>query len=211
LLSLPQHRWLLSYMEVADIGDAELNSPVMVAPCSPNLKLIFNILSVIPGMNNSEWKLWVSSTPNTMPNNPFLTYTFSACLSLSASYLYPCYYSSTEGSNLGCQSTHLLATTHPIISGPVSPNHPLQLLSILFPLLLSPGHYSQLFPLTSPFMYRMGLYPDGSYKTFFSSINILPPKVLFEIHHTCSCNITVTSPVCVKCLLQPQTYVGATT
>lgn len=87
------------FMEVANTGDAKLNPPVMVPPCLSNLKLIFNILSAIPGMNDGKWRLRVSSTPMAI-----LTYMIPACLFLPAGRLYPCYHSSTAGSNLDTSS-----------------------------------------------------------------------------------------------------------
>lgn len=73
------------YMAVAVVGNVEWNPPVMT-PCSPTLKLIFNFPSSIPGMNNGEWELWVSST---LPNAREPAYTFSASLSLAPSLSLP--------------------------------------------------------------------------------------------------------------------------
>ncbi|XP_060232753.1 something about silencing protein 10-like [Meriones unguiculatus] len=47
------------YMEVADIGNAELNPLVMVAPSLPTLTLILSFLLVTPGRINGECELWV--------------------------------------------------------------------------------------------------------------------------------------------------------
>lgn len=49
-------------MEVADTGTVELNPPVMVAQCSPTLKLIFSFQSAIHGMNVGEPESWVNIT-----------------------------------------------------------------------------------------------------------------------------------------------------
>lgn len=57
-------------MEVADIGAAEWNPLVMVAQCSPTLKLISSFPSVIHGMNVGELESWVNFTPMAMPNTP---------------------------------------------------------------------------------------------------------------------------------------------
>lgn len=56
------------YMEVTDIGGAELNPPVLVAPCSSNLISIFNFQSATPGMSDGEQESWVIATLKTTPN-----------------------------------------------------------------------------------------------------------------------------------------------
>lgn len=56
-------------MEIADIGDAELNSPVVVATCLLTLIVIFGFPPAIPEINGGEWELWVSFTLMALPNN----------------------------------------------------------------------------------------------------------------------------------------------
>ena len=55
-------------MEVADIGAAEWNPPIVAALCSPNLTLIFSSPSAIHGMNVGEPESWVNFTPMAIPS-----------------------------------------------------------------------------------------------------------------------------------------------
>ena len=71
-------------MEVADTGAAEWNPLVMVAQCSPTLKLIFSFQLAIHGMNVGGPELWVNFTLMAMPNTQLLT-----CISLMSVLLPP--------------------------------------------------------------------------------------------------------------------------
>ena len=55
-------------MEVADIGAAEWNPPIVVALCSPTLTFIFSSPSTIHRMIVGGLGSWVNFTPMAMPD-----------------------------------------------------------------------------------------------------------------------------------------------
>ena len=65
-------------MEVADIGAAERNPPIVTALCSPTLTLIFSIPLVIHNILDSR----VNFTPVAMANTQLLTCTSPVSLFL---------------------------------------------------------------------------------------------------------------------------------